>query len=409
MNLENYARLLIRVGLNVKENQIVVIKAPVEAYEFVQLLSKEAFSCKARDVLVRFRDEQISHQKYLYASEETFESVPSYEADFYNQTSEQGACYLTLLGEDPDLMQDVNLKRMMAYSKAFRKETKAYRNRLDFMECQWCIAAVSTKSWAKKVYPDLDEKEAKEKLWKDILSICCVNEDPVSTWKKRQVDFETKVKKLNDLNLKALHYTNSLGTDCTIELPKDYCFAGGGSLLKDGTLYFANLPTEEVFSAPFKYGVNGKLCASYPLNYNGALIEDFWFEFKKGRIINYGCQKGKEILDQIFDLDENARYLGEVALVPFESPISQLNRVFYETLIDENASCHFALGQSYAECIKGGLEMNEEQLLEKGMNQSIVHIDFMVGTEDLNIEGITEKNERILIFENGSYSSLFLL
>ncbi len=409
MNLENYARLLIRVGLNVKENQIVVIKAPVEAYEFVQLLSKEAFFCKARDVLVRFRDEQISHQKYLYASEDTFETVPSYEADFYNQTSEQGACYLTLLGEDPDLMQDVNPKRMMAYSKAFRKETKAYRNRLDFMECQWCIAAVSTKSWAKKVYPDLDEKEAKEKLWKDILSICCVNEDPVLTWNKRQVDFETKVKKLNDLNLKALHYTNSLGTDCTIELPKDYCFAGGGSLLKDGTLYFANLPTEEVFSAPFKYGVNGKLFASYPLNYNGALIEDFWFEFKKGRIINYGCQKGKEILDQIFDLDENARYLGEVALVPFESPISQLNRVFYETLIDENASCHFALGQSYAECIKGGLEMNEEQLLEKGMNQSIVHIDFMVGTEDLNIEGITEKNERISIFEKGSYSSLFLL
>ena len=409
MNLENYARLLIRVGLNVKENQIVVIKAPVEAYEFVQLLSHEAFLSKAKDVIVRFRDEQITHQRYLCASEETFETVPSYEADFYNQSSEQGACYLTLLGEDPDLMQDVNPKRMMAYSKAFRKETKAYRNRLDFMECQWCIAAVSTKSWAKKVYPDLDEKEAQDKLWKDILSICCVNEDPISTWKRRQVDFETKVQKLNILNLKALHYTNSLGTDCTIELPKNYRFAGGGSFLKDGTLYFANLPTEEVFSAPYKYGVNGKLFASYPLNYNGALIEDFWFEFKKGKIINYGCQKGKEILDQIFDSDENASYLGEVALVPFESPISQLNRVFYETLIDENASCHFALGQSYAECIKGGLEMDEEQLLEKGMNQSLVHIDFMVGTSDLKIEGITNHNERILIFENGSYSSSFLL
>lgn len=409
MNLENYARLLIQVGLHVKENQIVVIKAPVEVYPFVQILCKEAFLAKAKDVIVRYRDEEISHERYLYADSNVFEKVPDYEADFYNQTSEEGACYLTLLGENPDLMEDCDPKKMTAYTKAFRKKTKAYRNRLDFMECQWCIAAVSTKAWAKKVYPDLSIEQAVERLWKDIFTICCVNEKPVLTWQERQKDFEKKVLKLNSLSLKALHYKNSLGTDCWVELPTNYCFAGGGSLLKDGTLYFANLPTEEVFSAPYKYGVNGKLVASYPLNYNGALIEGFWFEFEKGKIINYGCQKGKEILDQIFALDENARYLGEVALVPYESAISQLHQVFYETLIDENASCHFALGQSYAECIEGGLEMNEAQLLEKGMNQSFVHIDFMVGTSDLKIEGITDQNEIISIFENGSYSPSFLL
>lgn len=407
MKKEMYARLLIRVGLNVKKNQMVIIKAPVEVYDFVQLLSKEAFECGAKDVIVKYRDEKISHQRYMYANQEVFESVPSYEADFYNQTSEQGACYLTLVGENPDLMKDIDTKKMISYSRDFRKKTKAYRNRLDFMECQWCIGAVATKDWAKKVFPDLNEEEALNSLWEDIFHVCRVNEDPVKTWSERKVDFEKKVSILNNLQLKTLHYTNSLGTDCTVELPKGYQFAGGGSLLKDGTYYFPNLPTEECFSAPYKYGVNGKLVSSYPLNYNGSLIQDFWFIFKNGKVIDFGAKEGKDVLESILKIDENSSYLGEIALVPYDSAISSLHRIFYETLIDENASCHFALGQSYAECIESGLTMTEEELLSKGMNQSMTHVDFMVGTRDLKITAFTENNEEILIFDQGSFSSVF--
>lgn len=409
MKQELYAKLLIQVGLNVKENQLVVIKAPVEVYDFVRLLVKEAYKRKAKDVIVRYMDEQVTHQHYLYADDQRFESVPEYESSFYNQTSEQGACYLTLLGQDPDLMKDIQPIRMMTYSKAFKQATKAYRNRLDFMECQWCLAAVATKDWATKVYPDESEVEAVQHLWTSIYEICYVDsENPIDIWNQRKEDFQQKVDLLNSLQIQSLHYTNKYGTDLTIELPEDYEFAGGGSLLKDGTYYFPNLPTEEVFGAPLKTGVNGKVVSTYPLNYNGSLIEDFWFEFKDGKVVDYGAEKGKEVLTSILFNDENSAYLGEVALVPYDSPISQKRTIFYETLIDENASCHLALGQSYAECLKGGLDMSEEELKSKGMNQSFIHVDFMVGSEDLEIVATTKNNEKIKIFEHGKYEENLL-
>lgn len=408
MKQENYARLLIRVGLAVKQDQIVVIKGPVEAYDFIRALTKEAFQAGAKDVIVRYNDQIVSHEKALYTDENLYTTCPSYEADFYNQTSFAGACYLSLVGQDPDLMQDVDSHRLAAYAKAFRTATKAYRNRLDFMECQWCVAAVATPGWAKKVYPNLSEELAIQKLWEDIYKVCQIDQrDPVDTWQARKEDFQKKVQALNALHLVSLHYINALGTDCTIELPKGYQFAGGCSTLKDGTDYFANLPTEEVFSAPLKNGVNGKLVASYPLNHNGALIEDFWFEFKDGKVIDYGAKKGKEVLDSILSSDENAAYLGEIALVSYDSTISSFHQIFYETLIDENASCHFALGQSYAECLQGGLDKDAKQLEANGLNQSMVHVDFMVGTKDLEITGITAENQVISLFEKGCFSPAF--
>lgn len=396
--LKEYAKLLIQVGLAVKPNQIVIIHAPVEVYPFVQILSKEAFACGAKDVLVRYQDEIVTHDRYLHAN--TLDKVPSYEADFYNQTSEAGACYLHLVGSNPDLMKDVDMHKVSRYKKSFRLATKPYRNRLDFMECQWCIGAVATKAWSKKIYG----KEDTDRLWNDIFRICYVDTDVVSTWKQRQAQFQKRVDWINSLDIESLHYTNGLGTDLTVQLPENYRFAGGNSTLVDGTSYFPNLPTEEIFGAPLKTGVNGKLVASMPLSYQGTLIEDFWFVFRDGKVVDYDAKKGKSALDSIVSSDEGSSYLGEVALVPYDSPISKLHQTFYETLIDENASCHFALGQSYPECVEHGLKMQEDQLLAAGLNQSSVHVDFMVGTKDLSIVAKTKKQEEVPIFVDGCFA-----
>ena len=288
---ENYAKLLIQVGLHVKRNQIVVIQAPVEVYSFVEALSQEAFRAGAKDVIVRYRDEIISHHRYLYADD--VEKVPSYVSDLYNQTAKKGACYLYLVGDDPNLMKDVDPKKFTNYRKAFRKDTAFYRHQLDFMHCQWCVAAVATRSWSKQIYGHEDT----HRLWQDILRICHVDEkDPVDTWEKRKQQFEKRVDWINSLELRSLHYRNHLGTDLMVELPEHYRFAGGNSLLIDGTSYFANIPTEEIFAAPLKKGIQGKLVASMPLSHQGTLIKDFWFQFKDGKVIDFDAKevKGKD-------------------------------------------------------------------------------------------------------------------
>lgn len=405
--LEEYARLLVYSGLNVKKGQVVVVRGPVEAVSLIRKVVKKAYEAGASNVLVKYNDEIVSHERYKYAPDSVFENVYAHDASFLNDTAAQKACYLTLVGDDPDLMSDIDPKRVSTYSKNFRTQTKYWRKQLDFMECQWCIGAVATPAWAKKVYPDYSEKEAIEKLWHSIFEMTRVYGDSVENWGNHKKSFEKKVKLLNDMKVKSFHYTNSLGTDLVVEMPKDYVFAGGGSLLNDGTYYFPNMPTEEVFSCPKRNGVNGKLVASLPLCHNGAMIEDFYFEFKEGKVVNFDAKKGKEVLQSILDTDEGSMYLGEIAFVPYGSPISLLHTIFYETLIDENASCHFALGTSYAECIEGGLEMSEEELLAHDANQSFTHVDFMVGTTDLSIVATCEDGSEIPVFENGKYTQVF--
>lgn len=405
--LKEYAKLLVRSGLNVKKGQVVVVRAPIEVYEFVRMITKEAFDAGASDVKVRYDDEIIAHQRYLYADDSVFESVWDHDALFYNETSEKGACYLTLVGDDPDLMKDVDVKRIASASKAMRMATKPYRYRLDHMENQWCIGAVSTGAWATKVYPDKEKDQAIKQLWEDIFEMARVKGDAIANWENHKEHFISIVEKLNAMDIISFHYKNSLGTDLTVKMPEGYIFAGGGSECKDGTYYFPNMPTEEVFSAPHKYGVDGKLVASMPLNHNGSLVKDFWFTFENGQVVDYDAKEGKDVLTSILETDEASRYLGEIALVPYNSPIAQKNQIFFETLIDENASCHFALGQSYNECVENGLEMSEEELLEAGMNQSLTHVDFMVGTKDLSIEATTAKGQTVSIFENGVFSALF--
>ena len=403
-NLKKYARLLVQSGLNVKENQIVIIKSPLEGVQLVRYVVDECYCAHAKDVIVRYYDEVITHKRYLFSDPSVFEDVPDHEADFYNHTSAQGACYLTLVGDDPDLMKDVDPKRMMDHQKSFRLKTKTYRNRLDHMECQWCIATIATPSWALKVYPDMEEQNAVSKLWEAIFKICRIDgNDPVVNWEIHRKTFEKNIKILNELHIDKLIYKNKLGTNLVVGLPEDHVFNGGGSYLKDGTYYFPNIPTEEIFTMPDRIRVNGRLVASMPLVYNGNIVKDFWFEFKEGKVVDFDASQGKEILKNILDMDQGSRYLGEVALVPQDSPICRLNTLFYETLIDENASCHFALGQSYPECIKNGLDQAEEVLESQGANQSMIHVDFMVGTKDLQIIAITKDNREVEIFHEGNF------
>lgn len=406
--IKKLARLIVRSGLHVKENQLVVIRSHVEAIELTRAVVKEAYEAGAKDVVVRYSDEIIQHEHYLHADDACFQDVPQYEVEFYNETAKEGACYLSVIGADPDLMKDVDPNRMASSAKLLRQKTQLYRNQLDTMKTQWCVVPCPTKAWAMKVYPAMSEAAAIQTLWDDIFYVCRIDEnDPVDNWEKHKESFQKKVKILNQMNLKQLHYQNKLGTDLIVQLPKGYIFEGGESTLLDGTEYFANIPTEEVFSAPLRTGVDGKLYASMPLIHAGSRIDRFWFEFKDGKVVDFDAEEGRDVLASIIESDEGSCYLGEVALVPAGSPINSLHRVFYNTLIDENASCHFALGKAYNECVEGGLYMDSKELMEHGLNVSFVHVDFMVGTKDLTITGEDEEGKQIPIFVHGKWTSLF--
>ncbi len=388
-----------------KKNQLVVVQAPVEQVELVQYISLECFNRGAKDVIVRYIDETIQHMRYAHKPLEDFQTYPEYEALFYNESAKEGAAYLILIGEDPDLMNDIDPNKISSFSRAKNQATPEYRNGRNQMRNAWCIGAVANKKWAEKVYPYA--KNPVEELWKAIFSVSRVMGNPIQNWQEHKDSFLKKMDILNHLEIESLHYTNSIGTDFICEMNEAALFVGGGSTLVNGNYYFPNIPTEELFSAPKRNGCHGKLVASMPLCFNGSVIEDFWFEFKDGKVIDFGAKKGKDVLESILHIDENASYLGEVALVPYDSPISNLHTIFYETLLDENASCHFALGASYGECLKGGLEMSEDELLTNNMNVSLTHVDFMVGTKDLKIVARCKNGQEVDIFVNGNFSSLF--
>ena len=400
--LEKYADLIIRAGLNVQKGQIIVVRAHVDMKDFVRLVVKSGFENGAKDVIVQYSDDEVNKIRYDSKNRVVYD----FEALFLNETAKKGACFLSLVGENPDTMKDVDPQSIASFSKELRSRTDEYRKKLDYLESQWCVAAVPTLPWAKKVYPN--SMDPMKDLWDAILKISRIDEkDAIENWNQHRASFEKRVNILNSLGIEKVHYKNSLGTDLSVELPENYIFAGGGSYLKNGVYYFPNIPTEEIFSAPKKTGVNGKLYSAMPLSYNGSIVEDFWFEFKDGKVIDYDAKSGKHVLESILNTDEGSKYLGEIALVPYGSPISSLHTLFYETLIDENASCHFALGASYNECILNGLEMNEDELLKCGMNQSFTHVDFMVGTCDLKISATLKSGKMIDIFDQGQFSKAF--
>ena len=403
--LEKYARLIVKVGVNIQKNQILVITAPVENYLFVDKIAEMAYQEGAREVIPNWIDENLERIKYLNAPDEVFDEFPEYKKMFYLENVRKDACYIRLSGNDPDILNGVKQDRIMRTHKAFGEALGEYRERLMSNKNVWCVASAPTKAWAKKMFPDDSTEVAVEKLWDAIFLTNRIDkEDPVQAWEEHKVNLNRRNKFLNDHHFAKLHYTNSLGTDLMIELPDKHIWLGGSDVMDNGVEFMANLPTEEVFTLPKKNGVNGVVYSSKPLVYSGNLIDNFKLVFKDGKVVDYTAEKGLETLKSIIDLDEGSSHLGEVALVPFKSPISEMNILFYNTLFDENASCHLALGEAYPVSIVGGENMTKEELEENDVNDSISHEDFMIGTEDLSIIGIKSDGAEVVVFENGNFA-----
>lgn len=403
-NLSKYAKLIVKAGVNVQPGQIVVIDAPVENANLARLITKEAYLQGAGEVVVRYSDEVVSRYKYEYLSTEKFADVPDWFASFRNDYAKENAAFIIIESSNPEALKGIDPKKIALWSKSVNQACKPFYDGMDLGNNPWCIVAASSLKWANKVYPDMSDQEAITALWQAIFKASkVIDDDPIDTWQKHRHSFEKRVNYLNNLNLKTLRYTNSLGTDLTVTLNDEYVFAGGGSYTNKGIYYFPNIPTEEIFTSPYRNGTNGVVYSSLPLNYNGNLINNFKLVFKDGKIVDFDCKTGKDVLEAIINIDEGSRYLGEIALVPYDSPISNLKTLFYNTLYDENAACHLALGKGFSECIKDGLSLNKEQLLEKGINDSLTHVDFMIGTSDLKIVGVTNDSQEVLIFENGNF------
>ncbi len=403
--LNQYARIVVQIGVNIQKDQLLVINAPIESADFVRRVTEEAYLAGAGEVVVRWNDEIISKKRYMYASIETLTNIPQPTVDLAMYYQKRGAAFLSVYAEDPNLMVDVDTKKLSAAERAGALAMKEYSDCIMSGENVWCVVSVPTKAWAKQVFADASEEEAVNQLWDAIFTTTRVGEgDPVEKWHQHMKNLTDRSAFLNEKQFVKLHYTNSLGTDLYVGMPKNHIWAGALDTCKNGTIFVPNMPTEEVFSAPDCEAVNGVVKSALPLIYNGSKIDKFSLTFENGRIVDCSAEVGEENLRSIFESDERARYLGEVALVPYHSPISQSGILFYNTLFDENAACHLAMGEAYRSCIVGGNDMTEEQLKENHLNVALLHIDFMIGTSDLKIVGIEENGAQTLIFENGDWA-----
>ena len=403
--IQEYAKLLIEIGLNIKHGQFLLINSPIECAEFTRMCVTAAYDAGAKDVYVDWRDGYISRERWLRAADDVFETIPKWQIEKFNDYGNRCVARLSISADDPELLKGVSPDRLLKYEKASGKAFESYHTKLMNSEFTWCVASVPTIAWAKKVFPDCDDEFAVQKLWNAILNTVRISGDgtAVEKWHNHCNFLEEKSKKLNELNFKSVHYTNSIGTDLVVELPEGHIWMGGGEMSGNGIYFIANMPTEEIFTAPKRNGVNGKVVASKPLIISGNLIENFYFILKDGKIVEIHAEKGEDILRNSISVDEGAAFLGEIALVPYDSPISQSGILFYNTLFDENASCHFAFGNAYPSCLKDGNNMTTEELLAHGINNSNNHVDFMVGTSDLKITGVTHDDETVIVFDNGNF------
>lgn len=402
---EKLSKLVIEHGLNVQKEQPVLIRAAIRDAEFVHMLVEDAYKIGASKVEVDWRDEELTKMHYIYQSKGTLEEIQDWIRLQAETRAEKNYAYLSVVSDAPGGLKGVDMGKvnahMAAQSKALKKQTQALMNN----DLQWCIIGVPSLEWAKVVFPDLSDEQAFERLEQAIFSVTRVTEenDPIEEWKKHDEELIQHAKQMTDHHFQSLHFQNSLGTDLNVELVKNHIWEGGGSTSNKGVFFDPNMPTEEIFTMPKRDGVNGVVYASKPLSYNGKVIEDFWFRFENGAVVDFGAKKEQETLEELLKFDEGAKYLGEVALVPYDSPISKSNILFFETLYDENAACHLALGACYPENIVGGIQMSEEELLKHGGNHSDQHEDFMFGTSDLSVDGIQEDGTIIPVFRNGNF------
>lgn len=400
-----YVQLLIREGVNLQPGQRLVLSCPVEQAAFARLCAAEAYSAGCSEVIMNWSDDALARMKYLQAADSVFDECAPWRALLYNSTAEEGAAWLFIDCDDPELLHGVDPNRIRRSQIASGKALKTFRELETSNAFPWCVAAIPAPAWAKKVFPDLTEAEAMQRLWDEILkSARCDSGNAAARWRAHSDALQDHIRILNDYRFRTLRYRNALGTDLTVELPDGHFWAGGREkCTANGLLFSANIPTEEVYTLPKRDGVNGVVYASKPLSHNGNIIDGFRFTLKDGKIVDVHAERGEEILRNAIAVDEGAAYLGEVALVPCDSPISNSGILFFNTLFDENASCHFAFGEAYP-CIEGAETMSRDELKAHGANQSITHVDFMVGTPDLSIVGITHDGREIEIFRNGNFA-----
>ena len=404
--LQEYAKLLIEVGLNVQKGQTLIISSPVECASFARLCADAAYDAGCREVIMNWSDDYLSRQKFLRADASVFDDTPEWREKFFTSYAEMGAAYLAIAASDPETLKGVDPDRLVRSQKSGSVLRKTF-DRLQMANgFPWCVAGAPIAAWARKVFPDRSEGDAVAALWDAILKTVRVTGDgnAEARWREHIALLTARKEKLNALRFKSLHYTNSLGTDLTIELPDDHLWAAGNSETPAGVGFVANLPTEEIFTAPLKTGVNGTVCAALPLVNNGSIIEDIRFTVREGRIVEAKASRGEDVLNAAIAVDDGARYFGEVALVPYDSPIRSSGLLFYNTLYDENASCHLAFGEAYPECIAGGERMTREELNAHGLNHSLTHVDFMVGTADLSITGTTHDGRELPVFRSGNFA-----
>lgn len=402
--LRKYAKLAVKTGVNIQENDVLVINSPIETANFARLIAEEAYNLGAKDVVVHYGDQQLTKIKLENSSIETISNLPEWFGESYNYYARIGACFISISANDPDGLKGISVDKIGAYQKSRSLALKEYYENSMSNKNRWCVLSYPTVPWAKKVFPELSDNEAFEKLFKAILDASRVTTaDPIKAWDEHNSELKKNLDFLNANNFKSLTLTNSIGTNLTVELPYNHTWAGGLEKSTSGIGFNANIPTEEAFTLPKKDGVNGIVYSSKPLSYGGNLINNFSMTFKDGKVIDFTAKEGYDVLRQMLDSDEGAKYLGEVALVPYDSPISNSNLIFYNTLFDENAACHLALGKAYP-CFKDAATLSKEDLEERGTNESNIHVDFMIGTSDLSITGLTHSGEIIQIFKNGNWA-----
>jgi len=402
--LEKYAALAVNIGVNIQKGQTLLIRSSISSAAFVRLVVKKAYETGAKDVNILWADDAVARIRYELAPDETFEEFPEFYVKAHDDAVEKNYAILSVVSVDPDLLSGIPTERIAMANKTAGMAMDGFRQALQADKISWSIVAVPSDAWAAKVFPDLaSTNEQVEALWQAIFSATRANlDDPVAAWKAHIANLVQKADFLNNHKFHAIHL-QATGTDLTIELPKKHIWCAAESINAAGATFTANIPTEEVFTMPLKTGVNGVVTSTKPLSYGGNLIENFSFTFKDGAIIDFSAEKGYDTLKTLIDTDEGSKYLGELALVPHSSPISTSNITFYNTLFDENASIHLAIGSAYAFNLIGGKEMTREELMSEGANQSITHVDFMIGCSDMNIDAIATDGSKTAIFRDGEW------
>lgn len=402
--LQKYARLIARCGVNIQAGQEVVIRADLDQPEFAEMLVTECYEAGAGRVEVDFSYQPLTKLHVRYRSLETLSSVPGWEEARLAHRADALPCMIYLLSEDPDGLNGMDQEKYSKAAQARNKITKPYRDRME-NRYQWCIAAVPGVKWAEKIFPELPAGEALERLWEAILSASRVDDDPEAAWERHNADLAARCDYLNSLGIDTLHYTAGNGTDLTVGLIEDGIFCGGGEYTLGSDVYFnPNIPSEEVFTSPMRGRAEGIVYSTKPLSYRGELIDNFSVRFSGGKAVEVKAERGEALLRELIGMDEGAAYLGECALVPHESPISQSGILFYNTLFDENAACHLALGRGFTNCLADYSSYTLDEARAKGINDSQIHEDFMIGCADLSIVAKCRDGREVQIFRDGTWA-----